>query len=230
MKPVLPKEPEVPPLEPDQVSRLTDIVFLPEVKPTPCDIVFVFSGTHPGHWEQAARAYHTGMGKTVIVTGGTSPTGVKHSSWADPAEPESVVIVRELTKRGVPPSDIVSESRSRNTLENVLFAQMAFDFSGVRSAAFVWKNHAAGRQFRTFAQHVSSAIRPVPFGFDAEYEGQRVGRDNWMASEIGRRRVFGEYLRIVHYGRQGQLLPLVSEIEELSSFVDLNLGHGDGTG
>jgi hypothetical protein len=82
-KPIIPKEPIVPTLNIHQIERLTNITFLEEIAPEPCDAIFVFAGTHPGHWEKTIEAYNKGLSKQIIVTGGVSPTGVKHAEWKD---------------------------------------------------------------------------------------------------------------------------------------------------
>ena len=224
-KPIIPKEPLVPDLTDQQIEKLTDIVFLPAVAPEPCDAIFVFGGTHPGHWQQAIHAYHRGYGTKVIVTGGVSPTGIKHPDWSDDQMRESEGITAKLVEGGVPHNAIVFENRSRNTLENVLYAQEVVDFSQMRRLLFVGKSIGAGREYRTLAQNVPFPLRYIPFGFDAEYAGQIISRHTWMQSAVGRGRVFGEYLRIVYYGRLGHVLPLEQEIDGLQGYVELNLGH-----
>lgn len=219
-KPLIPKEVEVPKLTSKQIEELTDLIFLPEENDKKCDAMFVFAGTHPGHWERTIEAYHNGYCKSVIVTGGVSPTGVKHPDWKDDKKPEANVIISKLIENGVIQEDIVFENKSQNTLENVLYAKEVFDFSSIESLLFVCKNHAAGRQYRTLARHIKHPIRYVSFGFDATYEGETVSRTNWMTTEVGRARVFGEYLRIIHYGRMGHILPLEQEIEGLEGVAD----------
>jgi uncharacterized SAM-binding protein YcdF (DUF218 family) len=71
----------------------------------------------------------------------------------------------ELMKAGITRDCITLENRSRNTLENVLFAKEVFDFSKINSLLFICKNHAAGRQYRTLAQHIRNPITYIPFGF-----------------------------------------------------------------
>jgi hypothetical protein len=219
MKPMIPKEPIVPELNYDQIAQLTNITFLEDVVSEPCDAIFVFAGTHPGHWEKAIEAYKLGLSKQIIVTGGVSPTGIKHQEWEDPNIPEANVIISELVKAGVHKEHIVYENRSRNTLENVLFAKEVFDFTKVNSLLFVCKNHAAGRQYRTLAQHISNPIKYVPFGFNAVYRNESITRNNWMNSEVGRARVFGEYIRIAYLGRIGHVLPLEQQVEGLEGYV-----------
>ena len=56
MKPIIPKSPEVPKeFSNKEISFLTKSVFGKIIEPQPCDVLFVFSGTHPGHWEKLLR-------------------------------------------------------------------------------------------------------------------------------------------------------------------------------
>lgn len=197
------KEPAAPVFTKEQIKELTEIVFWKEPDPHPCDVIFVFGGTHSGHWEKAIEAYDRKLGSQVIVTGG-------YSSKYD--KPESHVIVKHLMEAGVPEKDIIFEDRSTNTLENVLFAKKVFDFCKVKSVLFVCKSYAAGCQYRTLAQHLSEKIKFVKFSFDAKFNGIYVTRDNWDSTEIGRRRVWGQYLRIVEYGKKGDILPLTNQL------------------
>jgi hypothetical protein len=91
---------------------------------------------------------------------------------------------------------------------------------------FVCKNHVAGRQYRTLAQHLPKSISNyIPFGFNAVYRGTEVSRENWMSTEIGRARVFGEYLRIIYLGGIGHTVPLEKPIEGLEDYIKLNLNQ-----
>lgn len=132
-----PQEPVVPELTRQQIEELTEIVFLPIVAPEPCDAIFVFGGTYPGHWQQTIAAYHQGYGARVIVTGGVKAHAFKHPTWPDAQLPEAVGIWRKLVEGGVKRDAVVCENRSRNTLENVVLAQEVFDFSALRSMC--WK-------------------------------------------------------------------------------------------
>lgn len=97
------------------------------------------------------------------------------------------------------------ETRSSNSLENVRFARELFDFSRVRSVLFVCKSHAAGRQYRTLRKHLGSDLMYIPATFDTVYRGVRINRNSWSDTEIGRSRVYGEYLRILRYGDRGDI-------------------------
>lgn len=201
----IPKEPPVPALTEEQIAIMTEAVFLEEVAAKPkCDVLFVFSGTHPGHWETAIAAYRDGLAPLVLVTGGP----VKSDGWNPAGRTEAEVIAQHLLEADVPREALLLETRSRNSLENVLFAKEVFNFTAVRSVLFVCKSHAAGRQCRTLKKHLPPGIIYVPAAFDTLYRGVRINRHTWAETEIGRSRVYGEYLRLLRYGDRGDIEPL----------------------
>ena len=101
MKPIIPKSPEVPKeFSNKEISFLTKSVFGKIIEPQPCDVLFVFSGTHPGHWEKAIEAYQKGYVRRIIVTGGRSLTGTPHPDWNGHTEAE--VIIQHLLAAGIP--------------------------------------------------------------------------------------------------------------------------------
>lgn len=213
MKPIIPKTPEVPTLSNEEIEFLTHVTFGEKVSPEKSDILFLFSGTHPGHWEKSIEAYKKGYIQKIIVTGGKSLTGIPHSDWNYEDATESEVITQHLLDAGVPRQCIFSENKSTNSLENVIYAKEIYNFDDVNNMLVVCKSHAAGRQIRTLMKHLPKHIRYIPFTFDTYYGDVIVSRDNWMNSEEGRSRVWGEYLRILFYGDKGDILKLEIENE-----------------
>lgn len=205
MQPVIPKSPNIPDLTDYQIAFLTSTVFGPKKQVKKCDALFIFGGTHPGHWEKSLAAYKETDVQQIIVTGGHTLTGKKHPEWNFGTKTEADVIREYLVKNGVPPQLIVAERRSTNTLENVTFSLELVDFSKIKSLMFVCKSHATGRQLRTLTKYFPPHIDYLPYTFDAIYSEKRVSRDEWMHSAIGRARVWGEYLRILHYGAKGDI-------------------------
>ena len=57
MKPIISKTPDVPELSKEEVAFLTEVAFGQFISPQACDALFVFGGTHSGHWEKAIEAY-----------------------------------------------------------------------------------------------------------------------------------------------------------------------------
>ncbi|TMU87560.1 YdcF family protein [Bacillus sp. BHET2] len=211
MKPIIPREPIVPDLNQGEVEFLTSLTFGMNIKPRVCDALFVFSGTHSGHWEKAIEAYEKGYIQKIIVTGGRSLTGVPHPEWEGNQHEEcseADIIISHLRQAGIPSHQIVYEDTSTNSLENVLYAKEVFDFTSIESLMVVCKSHVTGRQLRTLKKHLPKRIEYIPYTFTTTYRGIEVNRDNWMTTDSGRKRAWGEYLRIEKYGKMGHLQPM----------------------
>lgn len=208
MLPLIPKTPVAPKLSAADCDYLTEIAFGPIRSLQPCDALFIFSGTQSGHWEQPLEAYQKGYTKKFIVTGGRSMTSLPHPTWHYGNLTESAVIERHLLAGGIPPASIISEHRSTNSLENVQMTLNLVNYGQINRLMFTCKSHAAGRQWRTLALNLPPTMTYIPYSFDAIYEGISISRNTWMNSEIGIKRVWGEYLRILQYGKQGDILPL----------------------
>jgi uncharacterized SAM-binding protein YcdF (DUF218 family) len=203
----------LPDLSSELVQEITAIVFdYPGPPLRPCDLIFVFGGSHPGLWQTAAEAYHAGLGRTIIATGGHKPGAKYHSTWRDGTTPESHVIKREMMRLGVPGERIVCEDRSTNSLENVLFAKDVYDFSGVHSILVVCKCYGVGRQCRTLRQQMEKAIILIPYPFDTEAgsDGPFITRDTWMNDERSSALVLSQLLAIRRYGEWGHLEPVAT--------------------
>ncbi|MBH9965288.1 YdcF family protein [[Bacillus] enclensis] len=210
MKPIIQKEIDMPQLSPEHIDYITELTFGKVEKIKSCDAIFVFAGTHPGHWEKAIEAYNLNLAPKVIVTGGRSLTGESHPDWSGrsaSAETEASIIISYLVKAGIPEENITFEDQSSNSLENVLYAKDLIDFKKITSLLVICKSHAAGRQIRTLQKHFPETMEYIPFSFDTIYKNTTVSRHNWMNSDLGKKRVWGEYQRIVHYGQLGHLIP-----------------------
>lgn len=204
------------------IHEITAMVFdFPSPPMRPCDVIFIFGGSHPGLWQTTAAAFHKGLGRDVVVTGGHKPGVHPHPAWVDGDTPESHVIRRELVRLSVPEERIFFEDRSTNTLENVLFAREVYDFSAVRSILAVCKNYGVGRQCRTLSQRMGNAITVIPYPFDAEAGGSGVvvTRQTWMEHEKSRVLVLAQVGKIIRYGRLGHLLP----VEHVSPGLEMML-------
>lgn len=208
MKPIISKTPIPPILDNKMILFLTNTIFGKWDTLKACDLLFIFGGTHSGHWEKAIEAYQKGLVNTILVTGGNSLTSKTSLEWQENGLSEADVIRYHLLEAGIPKEVIIFENRSTNTLENVLYANEVFDFESISSLMFVCKSHVAARQWRTLAKHLPNHLTYVPYTFDAVYKNVVVSRDNWMTTEIGRSRVWGEYLRILYYGEKGDILKL----------------------
>ena len=148
-----------PALSPALISEITQIIFGEPKIAQPCDIIFIFGGSHPGLWENGALAYGRDLGQDIIVTGGYKSTALRHSSWKDGQKAESEVIQRELIKLGVPDESIFLETKSTNTFENVRYALEVYNFETVSSILAICKSYGVGRQVRTLQAQVNSNVK-----------------------------------------------------------------------
>lgn len=73
---------------------------------------------------QAARLYHLGHIKKIIVTGGNA-IFVKESGYN-----EADYIGKNLQDLDIPSADILLEKRARNTIENALYSKQLMDSAG----------------------------------------------------------------------------------------------------
>jgi len=217
----IPRFPQHPPLDDDLIAEITVIVFGKPVSPRPCDLIFVFGGSHPGLWIKSHEAYLAGLGKEIIVTGGHKPTATRHKTWHHGTTPEAHVIRQELTSRGIPEEKIHVEAKSTNTLENVLYAQEVYDFSTTNSILAVCKSYGVGRQCRTLKRHISTDTKVIPYPFDTSLggEGHPITRDNWMSMPDSTSFVFGQMLKIIEYGSKGHLEPIEKISDKLLAIV-----------
>ncbi|WP_028775930.1 YdcF family protein [Shimazuella kribbensis] len=217
---MIPKCPDVPRLTPDQIKALTEVVFLKTdqlgKEHETCDLLFVFGGTHPGSWETTFQLYQNGLASHILLTGGIKPGAILHPTWKDKNRRESHVMKEKLLDLGVPEKAITLEDRSTDSLENILFAKDVYDFSKVNKLAFICKSYAAGRQLRTLQKQLPSSISFLSYPFDTSiWENQVISRSNWMNEQDSRSYVYGEYLRILHYGTKGDIVPLDKNISGL---------------
>lgn len=79
-----------------------------------------FFGNNADRFIQTANLYHRGIIKKIIISGGTGTL-----SQTEP--PESYFLRTSFLDNGVKDSDIIVESRSRNTFENGVFSKRIID-------------------------------------------------------------------------------------------------------
>lgn len=205
----IPRHPNVPDLSPDQISKLTEIVFLPPNDLIKSDIVFVFGGRFPKLGETAFYLFNNSYSNLILISGGFTSNHNLPSYWKYGNVAESIGIKMQLIGLGVPDNCILTEDKSSNSFENVIFSKQIFDFDKLSSLIFVTKSFVAGRHFRTLKKHVSKKIRIQYFAYDTfSKDGNEISRNNWYQFDEGRSLVYGEYLRMLEYGAKGNLEPL----------------------
>jgi hypothetical protein len=119
--------------------------------------------------------------------------------------------------------NIYLEENSQNTLENVINSLKILDFSNVDKIGFIYPSHAARRGYLTLRKFLPNA-QIFQYTYDAHYPGDEypISKDNWHIFDLGKKRVWGEFLRIKEYGQRGDIA-YHEEIDNLIKQIDLNL-------
>lgn len=86
--------------------------------PEKSDIIFIFGGMiMPKVWERALELYNQQYANYIIISGGIGGLTKRLGG----SKPEAEVIEEYLMTHGVPSKAIITEIKSTNTLENVIF-------------------------------------------------------------------------------------------------------------
>ncbi len=159
------------------------------------EVLFVF-GSVQGDWDGWSERIRAGWFQRVILTGETGP------SFTERGVPIALAMRDELVQRGVSPEQFLLQTRSTNTLEDVT---MSLPLLGAPlSIAFAAKSHHSGRCARTLRRFFPD-IPLLAHTFDAVYDGEPVGVEDWHLRPIGREMVMGEFERINQYSARGDI-------------------------
>ncbi len=183
-------------------DEITNYIFLDDKNPNG-DIALVF-GTRNA-WkesiEKAAELYKNGFVPKIIVSGGNSPTnGII----------EGDVMAIALEKLGVPKRDILTENKSTNTLENVLFSIIIIEkklgLQNIHTITAVVKNYHARRALMTLRKHVPKNIQLKSAAYAVAQHP--FTKNNWYETENGNKKVMEEVEKIKMYLAKGDLAEL----------------------
>lgn len=109
------------------------------------------SSTSDRFWH-AARLYKAGKAKKIILIGG--------NVYENPAiKPESLYVRDSLIKLGVPAKAIISETKSRTTIENSLYAKQLLEKHSVKSLLLVTSALHMPRAVKAF-ENINATVTP----------------------------------------------------------------------
>ncbi|MBK1702336.1 YdcF family protein [Thiococcus pfennigii] len=145
---------------------------------------------------QAARAWHAGKARWLIISGGGMP-------WQGDRRPEAEAMRGLLTALGVPEEVQLSEDRSRNTRENALYSAELIRAQGFERVLLVTSALHMPRALATFRAVGIDAI-PLPADFEVMPEPSHPLR--WMPDAqalVDSTRALKEYLGLWVYRWRG---------------------------
>lgn len=145
----------------------------------------------------AVKAYHAGRAGKIMLCGGAV------RDFPDGEDTEYGHMLKKALELGVPKEDIILETTSMNTVENLLCAlvelQRTFWLNRVKKVLLVTTTYHMRRSLAIarylFPAHIE--IIPCPAADD------NTNRDNWMNTPKGRQRAVAEALNIVNCVKNG---------------------------
>ncbi|MCL5040115.1 MAG: YdcF family protein [Firmicutes bacterium] len=176
------------------INEVTDFLFL-EDEPQRADLIFVFGGRHRERAWKAVELFQAGYAPRVLFTGGDPKTT---------GRAEAVVLEETARAGGLPADILLTEARSANTEENVVFgrevlkqANLNRDLKKVILISAPLHMRRAKMTFLRYFPGVEAFC--VPDG------RQDVTRNNWWQTEEGRRLIFRELEKVRDQARRGKL-------------------------
>ncbi|SFL74055.1 DUF218 domain-containing protein [Paenibacillus sp. 1_12] len=159
------------------------------------DCIFVFGSRNAVTYRvpKAVELYKQGRANKILFTGGVFNT------------PEARTMKSSAIQAGVSEKDIIIETRSKHTKENVLAALFVLDraigLHRIKRLLVVTTNYHMRRCLLTLQTYMPHWIEYSICSVD----DQVTRADNWWLHEIGTKRVRKEINGLVKYIRQGQI-------------------------
>lgn len=206
------KLPKPPQMETQLIAALTDLCFFDRPIQS-SELLFVF-GSNILH-KEIARKITTILNEkkiaTVLITGGIAD--YQASQYQNQAEAE--LILSHVPVSQFSHINFITETRSKNTLENVINASQLYNLRSVRSVTYFSHSYASMRSFLTLSKYCSAAHfynYSIPIlSTDQEYP---ITRENWHRTDYGRSLIWGEFLRFDVYGLRGDF-PVQSVLKKI---------------
>ncbi len=140
----------------------------------------------------AAELYHAGRAPKVLMCGGAAE-----------GLPEAEQMRQRAQELGIPDADILVDTQSRNTIENILFALVELQRS-------CWLNRVDSVLLVTTACHMRRSLHIARYLFPKHIavhpcpaEDTHTRRNNWMLTEQGRNRAELEARNIIRCVKNG---------------------------
>ncbi|MFA6554769.1 MAG: hypothetical protein WCS89_04695 [Candidatus Paceibacterota bacterium] len=194
-KRLIEKEPDVPNLTKEEIDTISKACFRADDTLEPADLIFVFGSSHYVQElsETVCGLLEKKLANKVFVTGGIP----KYTDSKKIDKPESLLILDHIKTDKYRDVLFYNETVSRNTLENVTEALKVLDFSKFNKIIYVFKAHASGRGYLTLKRFLpNTKLMQKTFNVTYHDGAEEITKDNWYKTDFGRRRVYGEYLRI----------------------------------
>ncbi|MDR3714975.1 MAG: ElyC/SanA/YdcF family protein [Puia sp.] len=213
------KIPETPPFSDPLIGALTGLCFS-EDRPEKADLLFVF-GSNVMQKELAGlitTLLKQKLAKTVMITGGIA----NYLHTPVDKRPESEAILAQIPTEQFPSIRFLTETRSRNSLENILEAGKLYPIKKEETILFLSHAHASGRSRLTLKKICpGNKLISLPYEVPMGPGQEMLRRSDWWKYSQGRSMVWGEFLRILKYGERGDI-PIREVLHEINNIRKLS--------
>jgi DUF218 domain len=207
------KNPDIPDMTQALVEQLTNLCFVEKTKKQ-ADLLFVF-GSNIMQEKLAGiicRLLKQGHFRKVLITGGIADYDRNDLQF----RPESEQILSYIPQEVFKSIRFITETVSKNSLENVTEAQKIYDFSQDTEILFLSHSYASRRSKLTLKNICpEKSLFAYPYDIPSGNSSYPVSKASWWKTWIGQSMVWGEYLRILKYGERGDF-----PIEEVQAQID----------
>ncbi|MCR2821056.1 YdcF family protein [Lederbergia panacisoli] len=163
-----------------------------------CIMVFGSSKAVQYRLPKALQLYHEGRANKILFSGGVA--------WNGNSLPEAIVLKNKAIELGIPETDILVETLSTNTKENILASLLVldrfFDLHKVKRLLIVTASYHMQRTHLTLKTYMPSWIE---FSL-CPAEDQSTKKENWFLNVHGRKRVTEESRKIIRYIKEGAIV------------------------
>ncbi len=181
-----------------EIKKITNYIFLKSNQQR-TDLALVFGTRHQEAIDKAFELYCDGLVPKILVSGGINRIT---------RENEAKEIGDKLIQRGVKKDDVILESKSTNTLENVLFSKQIIDekigFNKIKKIIAVVKHYHSRRALMTLKKHFPKTVELIP----VTYEIYGFTEGNWFNNKIGKKKIVSEWNKILKYLKKGDIKEL----------------------
>ena len=164
------------------------------------DCIFVFGSSKAVLYRlpKAIQLYSEGRANKILFSGGVA--------WNGNSLPEAILLKNKAIELGIPEKDILVETDSTHTKENILASLLIldrfFELHKIKRILIVTASYHMRRTFLTLKTYMPSWI---------EYslcpaEDRNTRKENWFLNVHGRQRVTEESKKIINYIKQGSIL------------------------
>jgi uncharacterized SAM-binding protein YcdF (DUF218 family) len=194
------KAPAAPQMFPELINALSDLCFAKDKKQH-ADLLFVF-GSNIIQQQLAKKIcdiLEEGIVKKVIITGGIA----SYEHIILQPIPESEQILSYIPTEKFKDVIFIKEEKSKNSLENVLEANLIYDFNKDEKIIFMSHSYASMRSKLTLKKICpDKKLISQPYDIPTESKRHPISKKYWWKTIYGQAVVWGEYLRFIKYGER----------------------------